>query len=223
MCMETGKETQYIEMFKEYLHEQAKYMDEIRSVKHDMQAHMIVLYYYLEEARLDKAKSYLESFMSNQHFLEQPLADVGHDMINAIICSTLKRSKTPIEFQHTGVFLESVEIDDYDLCTLFFNLFSNSVEACEKLEHTQRRISLEIGQCAHALSIVMENPIENMVDETILGKSTTKEDKSSHGYGIRNVKSVVEKYNGSIEFEITKDTFRVKILFSEVVKSAYIC
>ena len=223
MHMETGKEIQYIEMFKEYLHEQAKYMDEVRSVKHDMQAHMLVLYYYLEEDRFDKAKTYLKSLMDNQKLAQLPLADVGHDMVNAVICSTLKRSKEPIEFKHTGIFLESLEIDDIDLCTLFSNLFSNSVEACERLVHTPRRISLEIGQCARALSIIIENPIESVVDEAMLGIGTTKEDKKLHGYGIRNVRNVVEKYNGNIEFEITEDTFRVKILFSEVVKSAYIC
>ena len=221
--METEQETQYIEMFKEYLHEQSKYMDEVRRVKHDMQAHMIVLYYYLEEERLDKAKTYLKSFMDNQTFSAIPLADVGHDMINAIICASLKRSKEPIEFRHTGIFLRGLEIEDMDLCTLFSNLFSNSVEACEKLVYTPRCINLEIGQCARALSIMIENPIEGAVDKALLGKSTTKEDKESHGFGIRNIKSVVEKYNGNIEFETTEDMFRVKILFSEVVKSTYIC
>ena len=223
MHMDMGQELQYIEILKEYLHEQSKYMDEVRGAKHDMQAHMIVLYYYLEENRFDKAKNYLKSMMDNQKHLEMPLADVGHDMVNAVICAALKRSTVPIDFQHTGVFMEDIEIEDIDLCTLFSNLFSNSVEACERLEYTKGRINLEIGQYARKLSIVLENPIENIVKEEILGTGTTKEDKTSHGFGIRNVKKVVEKYNGNIDFEITDDTFRVKILFSEVVKKNDIC
>lgn len=213
----------YAEMFKEYLNEQAGYMDEIRSIKHDMQAHLIVLQYYLKAENYDKAKVYLAGMMTNQKLWRPPLVDVGNEMVNAIIYYTLKRSTIPIEFHHTGLLPEDIAIEDMDLCTVFSNLLSNSVEACERLEHTSGSMRLEIHTEGNNLLIIVENPIEKTVEKELLGKATSKTDKRNHGYGIRNIKAVVEKYGGQITFDITESLFRVKILFSEVVKSTLIC
>ena len=46
-------------MEKEYYDAQIKYINEIRSIRHDMQAHMIVLQYYLESENYEKARDYL--------------------------------------------------------------------------------------------------------------------------------------------------------------------
>lgn len=211
--MEIEEHTQYVEMFKEYFEEQAKYVEKVRGIKHDMQAHMIVLYYYLEAERSDKAKEYLKSIMENQKECDWPIDDVGNDMVNAVICAALKRSTKPIVFRHAGLLPEKLYIDDMDLCTLFSNAFSNCVEACEKLTHTSGYISLEIGQCEKNLSIAIENPIETQVDMAILGVGTTKVEKEGHGYGIRNMQKIVEKYKGKMDFEIKEDTFRIKFSF----------
>lgn len=214
---------QYAEMFKEYLNEQAEYMDEIRSIKHDMQAHFIVLQYYLKEEKYENAKSYLEGMMSSPKLWSPPHIDVGHEMINAVIAYSLKRSKNPVEFRHIGLIPENIEIEDMDLCTVFSNLLSNSVEACDKLEHSVRGVTLEIHESGNDLVIIIENPIETATEAGLLGRGTTKEDTRAHGYGISNSKKVIEKYNGKMEFEITESLFRVKVLFSEVVKSSSIC
>lgn len=214
---------QYAEMFKEYLYEQAAYMDEIRSIKHDMQAHLIVLQYYLKAENYDKAKAYLDGMMTEQKLWRAPVVDVGQEMVNAVIHYTLKRSRIPIEFHHTGILPENIAIEDMDLCTVFSNLLSNSVEACQRLEHTSGGIRLEIYTEGNNLLIIVENPIEKTVKKESLGKETSKTDKRNHGYGIRNVKEVTEKYGGQMTFDITESLFRVKILFSEVVKSTLIC
>lgn len=214
---------QYAEMFKDYLNEQAGYMDEIRSIKHDMQAHLIVLQYYLKAENYDKARAYLDGMMTNQKLWSPPVTDVGNEMVNAVIQYALKKSKKPIEFQHRGLLPEEMDVEDMDLCTVFSNLLSNSVEACERLEHTIGRIVLEIHTEGKNLLIIVENPIEKTVQKESLGKETSKKDKKNHGYGIRNVRAVAQKYNGKMEFDITESLFRVKILFSEVVKSTLIC
>lgn len=213
----------YVETIKEQLAEQTRYIDEIRGIKHDMQAHMIVLYHYLEKEELGKAKEYLSKLMNIPLFCSSYSVDVGHDLINTVISSRLRRSTVPIELETTGLFPEEMEIDEMDLCVLFSNLISNSVEACEKLVHTDRAISIEIKQDKKNLIIIMKNPIEWELNPDILGKTTTKEDKNSHGYGLRNILAVVEKYGGELQYELSSGLFLVKIQFSEVVKGSFIC
>ncbi len=210
-------------MMKEQLAEQIRYVDEIRSVKHDMQAHMIVLYHYLEKGEFEKAKEYLSKVMNIPLFCSSYSVDVGHDVINMILFSALRRSAVPIELQTTGLIPKEIKIDEMDLCIIFSNLISNSVEACEKLVHTDRVITLDILRDKRSLVIVMKNPVEWEVNPDILGKSTIKEDKNSHGYGLRNVQAAVEKYGGKLQYEIGNGLFLVRIWFSEVVKDSSIC
>ena len=207
----------YVEMIKEQLAEQTRYIDEIRGVKHDMQAHLIVLYHYLEKDEFSKAKEYLSKVMNIPLFCGSFSVDVGHDLVNTIISSRLRRSTVSIELETTGLLPEEMEIDEVDLCVLFSNLISNSVEACEKLTHTDRVISIEIHEDNKDLIITMSNPIEWEVNLDILGKSTTKEDKKSHGYGVRNIQSAVERYNGEVIYEVDNGLVLVKVILRDIV------
>ena len=49
------------------------------------------------------------------------------------------------------------------------------------------------------------------MDTQLLGSGTTKKDTDSHGYGVKNLKKVIEKHNGDIDFEIIKNKFCVSI------------
>ena len=42
---------------------------------------------------------------------------------------------------------------------------------------------------------------------------TTKADKANHGFGVKSIKMIVEKYNGEIDFAIENDRFSLMILF----------
>lgn len=217
--METEQKEQfYIEMLKMQLEEQKRYMDELRAGKHDMQAHLIVLQYYLAAGELVKAQEYLSQVMRIPCFSGGPTVDVGNGLVNAVLSFRLHRSAKQIELKTRGLLPEAMTIEDVDLCVLFSNLISNSVEACEKLTHRDRVITLEIRQDSENLTIIIENPIEWKLDTRILGKGTTKEDKDSHGYGLRNIQKVVEKYGGELLFDIHEEVFGIKIIFPNVVK-----
>lgn len=182
-----------------------------------MQAHLIVLYHYLIKDEFEKAKEYLSKVMNIPLFSSSFSVDVGHDLVNAIIFSKLRSCAVSIELETTGLLPEEMKIDEMDLCVLFSNLISNSVEACEKLTHTDRVISIEIQEDNKNLIITMSNPIEWEVNLDILGKSTTKEDKKSHGYGVRNIQSVVERYKGEVIYEVDNGLVLAKIILRDIV------
>lgn len=213
------KDNQVMIMSKKYYDEQVQYMNEIRSIKHDMQAHMIALQHYIEKDQLDKAKEYLKEMRSYQIFQSTPIRDTGNDMVNAVIYSALERGESEVRLSSTGYIPENTTIADYDLCTIFSNLFSNSVEACKKLKVQDKVITLDITEAGGYLTISIENPVEWKVNKKILGRSTTKADKAEHGFGIRNVKAAIKKYNGDMVYEVTDRLFRVKVTLPDIVIS----
>lgn len=200
-------------MEKEYYDAQVRYINEIRSIRHDIQAHMVVLQYYLESENYEKAKAYLQDMRQHQNLDSVIIKDTGHDLVNAIVSDTLNRSTKNIEFQLEGMLPLNFHMTEYDICTLFSNLFSNAREACEKLREKEPIISMEISNSKEGCGIAIQNPIEWKVETNGLGISTTKKDKESHGFGLKNIIKVVKQYNGKIDFLVTDASFRVEILF----------
>ena len=41
---------------------------------------------------------------------------------------------------------------------------------------------------------------------------TSKEDKKNHGFGVKNIKSVVKDYGGEVSFSVLDDMFSVSVI-----------
>jgi sensor histidine kinase regulating citrate/malate metabolism len=63
------------------------------------------------------------------------------------------------------------------------------------------------------VSVCISNYYEGelMVEDGI--PRTTKENKNYHGYGIRSIKRIIEKYSGSMTIDIENHIFRLSLLF----------
>ena len=176
-------------MEKEYYDAQVKYINEIRSIRHDIQAHMIVLQYYLESGNYEKAKSYLGDMKQHQNRSGIFMKDTGHDLVNAILSDILSGSRKKIDFEITGLLPQNLWLNEYDICTLFSNLFMNAREACEKLRTVNPVIHMEVQEDAQECFISIQNPIEWKIETKGTKLLTTKKKKALHGYGTRNVLS----------------------------------
>lgn len=204
-------------MEKEYYDAQIKYINEIRSIRHDMQAHMIVLQYYLESENYEKARAYLGDMKQHQICESLVIKDTGNDLVNAIVSDILSSSNKKIDFEITGLLPEDICLSEYDQCTLFSNLFSNAKEACEKLVYKHPLIEMELQEENGGVRIVVQNPIEWKIKMQDGQFVTSKKDKAVHGFGTKNIIKVVKQYDGMIDFLVTEETFRVEIMLPQKV------
>ena len=214
-----AEQQKYVELFMEYMREQAEYVNEIRRVKHDMNAHLIMLLHYIENEDYRIAEQYIRKLVYQPALQEYPFVDMGDEAVSAVVHSILARGKERIVLKKTGLLPEHSCVEAMEWCTLFSNLFSNAVEACDRLVYQKREVVLELREEGTDFWIVMENPIEWKLDPNVLGNGTTKESKENHGHGLRNVKQIVGKYNGTLNFDVSKERIRVKILLSNVARN----
>lgn len=96
---------------------------------------------------------------------------------------------------------------------LLSNLLDNAIEAVEKIEEKEkRRISLKIYKKNNNIFInvtnFMSSPIKFVGDYPV----TLKNDKFSHGYGIKSVVSIVNRYNGNLSLKTIDNQFIIDIL-----------
>lgn len=83
---------------------------------------------------------------------------------------------------------------------LLNNILDNAIEYCLN----QGNVNIEIIQDEFFLHIKVENDIlNNDIDMKI------KKDKRYHGYGMKSIKKIIQKYNGSLDINIDK-TFELK-------------
>lgn len=199
-------------MEKEYYDAQVKYINEIRSIRHDMQAHLIVLQYYLESENYEKARAYLGDMKRHQLTNTIVVKDTGNDLVNAIVSDTLSCSCRKIDFEMEGLLPEQFEMNEYDICTLFSNLFSNAREACERLSNSRPLIQMNVEERKHECIIVLQNPIEWKIEMKDSKFVSSKQEKELHGFGTKNMIKVVKENKGTIDFLVTEGLFRVEIV-----------
>lgn len=108
-----------------------------------------------------------------------------------------------------------------DVYSLFGNLLSNAVEAVSKLPEDKRTMGLKIeSRFDDLLSISVYNYCgeEKFVFEDSLPQ-TTKNNRELHGFGLKSVRHMCDKYDASLDIFIDQGIFHVDILMPTLSSS----
>lgn len=109
---------------------------------------------------------------------------------------------------------KSISLDsmkDSDVCKLFSNLLDNSIEASKKTD--DKKILLKLCKRNDYIVLICENTYKEELRKNILGFLTTKENKKEHGYGIKIIKSISDKYGGEMNIQAKNGRFKVIMVF----------
>ena len=123
--------------------------------------------------------------------------DTNNVIINAIINSKYKEAidKNIVMVIKVNDLSECVIVDE-DIVIILSNLLNNAIEACEKIIE-KRIIWLKFVIEENMTIISVKNTAEEDVEIIDGALITTKENKTEHGLGVKNIKESVEKYKGS--------------------------
>ena len=91
-------------------------------------------------------------------------------------------------------------------------MLDNAIEACQKIDK-QKRIQVSFKQEGNFLNVIIKN---TYIDEKNNDLLTTKDNKLNHGYGIKSVRSIVEKYEGTFKIIKNNGYFIVSVLLKNV-------
>lgn len=89
-------------------------------------------------------------------------------------------------------------IEDLDLYALFGNLLSNAIEAVEQLPASRERFILVTVRAAlNMVTIHAENPYQGELEFSD-GLPVTRGDPQWHGFGMKSMERIAEKYGGTV-------------------------
>lgn len=170
-----------------------------RKMTHDFRANLSTLSELLESERVDDAKEFLSELNVRQS--ERILLVNSH---NAAIDAVLNQKgyigkKQGIDMRFRVNDLSALRLPRVDVTIVLGNLIDNAMEACAGLSDPNRWVSIQILYSENMLSILIINP-SNIVQINDGHIPTTKQDPSLHGFGIGNVKDILEKYHAEYLF-----------------------
>jgi signal transduction histidine kinase len=103
-------------------------------------------------------------------------------------------------------------MSDIDIYTLFANLLDNAIEASDAIPPEKRGIFLVVKKQEMMISIHLENYYSGEYKSSGDDFLTHKNDSGEHGFGVKSIRRIVEKYDGNVIFTPGEEVFAVNIL-----------
>lgn len=189
----------------------------LRNFKHDIKAHYHVLYKLLENNKHVDAKDYLENIFEKINSVD--VYNTNNLYISSILNSfdqTFKDNQINFDFSYNVNSV--INMDNMDICSLFYNLVINAIEANLKLSNN-RYIILNIVNIKNNLLIKILNPINDIKEiEYIQERKSSKIDTENHGIGLQKIDEIVAKYNGKNEYKIEDNCLINQIVLLNVLE-----
>ena len=184
---------------------------EMSAFRHDLKNHLFALNIladqgetkkikdYLQEMDIELSKSSLKRFSKNKDI--DMLLNYFVNKVHAEGASLNVTVDLPLELQWNM----------YDLNIILGNLIDNAIDAVGKVPDKEIHFYMKFQKG------ILKIKVENVYDGLCLIEDgrylTTKNDiLGTHGYGLDNVKKIVEKYSGTMDIESSNCRFIVKIL-----------
>jgi hypothetical protein len=175
------------------------FVQQMQSARHDMQNQLTIISNYIDAGKYGEARKYINSLSDTYLPTVKSFINTDNEAFNAIVNSKIavcNQKNIYIEIKEMKNVLK--DFNAIDTGILFGNLLDNAIEAAQETD--SRRITVDIMQKGHYLSVLVTNSIKTSVLKTNEELRTSKDDKLLHGIGIKSVKALVEKYDGMINF-----------------------
>lgn len=219
--------TQYkeiIKLYKKQTEDRLEYYKKIetmdqtaRMLKHDMKNHLICVQELLGNQQVNEAKDYIASMIGKSGFNDHPIR-TGNSIFDVIMNEKYQEcSKKNIALEWTMRDVEYVGVEDIDMCAIVANALDNAIEATEKIPLTEKRwIEIKCTRrSGYVCMIIKNNVLEDIKINKKMLVATTKSDNQNHGYGLKSIGYVVNKYKGEWSITCKDKVFTMEVIIAD--------
>ena len=162
--------------------------------------------------RNDKQEELDQYFLNLQQAFsfQEKLYVSGNDIIDAILNHDLHSNcNEDVKITVYGSLPPLKTVSAMDLCTVFSNLLSNAIASANQVDRNEQPELIIRFMGGNSYFSIM---VSNSVAEDAKDKKKNRKDRN-HGHGIRNIKEMVEKYDGSFEQSMEGNMFISSVYF----------
>ena len=196
--------------------EMIEVMEQNQELIHDTKHHFLIVQEYLKNEEYENLQKYVKQ-ISDEFQRTVPKVYTGIKILDFILeQKRVVAQKSGIRYEIDTMLLTGIPTTEQETCALFGNLLDNAIEACCLVKTEEKWIKIQIQQINQLLSIELLNTFEIPCIRKQGVFETIKEERSVHGYGIKSMRRIVDKYQGLITYEEKEKIFTTKITFFNV-------
>lgn len=196
--------------------------DSVRSVKHDMKNHLLVLRTLVhEQSPGGEAEQYLENLYP---LIEQMDAQIrtGNPVADAVVNAKFQYAKKVIPNIRldAGDLLVSnvVAVKAFDIGIILSNALDNAVEACQRLcrkePDAETQIVLRSFWKGNMYFLEIENSFDGCIEREPDSEylRSMKPEPDEHGIGLKNIRACAQQYSGDMDCIVKGRRFILSVM-----------
>ncbi len=187
------------------------YQNQIRTFRHDIKNKLLSVSGLIADNQIDAA---INAIKGEADFLDEAnnsIINSGNPAVDAVLQSKLSLAEAKgITLKLSLKITQSIAVDMLELGVLIGNALDNALEAVEALDSScEKTVFVSIITKGGRLIVSVENPVDTKIDTKQIDSS--KADRINHGYGIKSMKTIAEKYNGDVFVFCEENVFTISI------------
>lgn len=201
-------EKQYI-LTKRYCESIEKNYDTYKKTAHDIKKHLNVITNLsnidnnIKEQYINNINCSVNGFFTDFHSSNLILNIIMNDKLKEA-----QRNNVKVCMCIEDIGFDS--ISEYDMTSIFCNLWDNALEASEYVENNSREIKIAIKKNNGLIAIRFENIFDGELKQNDNNIVTRKKDHD--GCGLDIIRNTVQKNNGFYNYNVVKNRFITEIL-----------
>lgn len=196
-----------VELQISHYNEVEKMNYEINRFRHDYSNHLQSILSLVQMGECSMAEEYILKLKKVKSEPAATLFYTGNRLADAILTNKSSLLDEGSRIEYSGIM--PLSVDNVDLCVILSNSLDNAIEACHELQKPCM-ISMFAKEQQGYFIMSIKNPTlcsESFYDIPV----TTKSEKEHHGMGLRNIESVVKKYDGQMKIKCENGFFELVI------------
>lgn len=195
--------------------------EKVRGLRHDLKHHLSEILMLADKGRTREIADYVRNMQADL-LSEGEHISSGNADIDSLVNLMLERAKKELGNVRCRVCVpQELDISAFDWNIILGNLMDNAIEAARESEDKllQIKVHYQKGMLFIEIRNSYSGELSKVEDRYLSTKDNDRTDESQvHGLGIRNVRRIVEKYNGSMEISDADGIFEVRILMYVSIK-----
>ena len=184
-----------------------------RKMNHDRKHDFSYLYDCFLRNDYASGIQYIETKNAFHEQQKQREVWTGHGGIDFLLNKAKQRAEALQANFYLEIDLLELPMAEYDIFYALGNLLDNAIEAIEKCDAGNRFIHIKMMNKNNVFQLYIENSYK--IEPHKKGKrflSTKENEKNEHGWGIENVKEIVERYKGMLDISYQNQRFQVDLV-----------
>lgn len=141
------------------------------------------------------------------------VVECGNETINVVLTEkNILCSTCGVKFSYIidGTLFDFMS--EMEIYSLFGNALDNALESCSKVTDPEKRV-IALKAVSRGEMVVLH--VENYFEQTlnlVNGIPQSTKQGTGHGFGLRSIQNIAEKYNGIASVQVNGDLFKLTVL-----------